>query len=249
MTPSLSHPPRFRAALLAAMVACAASGVRAETLTGRVVRVKDGDSLVVLVGRRQIEVRLAEVDAPESGQPWGQRAKQALSALVFGRTVEVGVTDHDRYGRSVALVRVDGRDVSSEMVRSGSAWVYRQYAKREDLYDLENAAREARLGLWGLPEADRTPPWEWRHAGRGRAQVGVPPEAATPAPPLRLVPGPAMGLRDPVSPSATGFACGTKRYCREMTSCAEARFHLVECGLARLDGDGDGRPCETLCTR
>lgn len=46
---------------------------------------------------------------------------------------------------------------------------------------------------------------------------------------------------------APGFACGTKRTCREMTSCDEAKFHLEKCGLAKLDGDGDGVPCNALC--
>ena len=46
-----------------------------------------------------------------------------------------------------------------------------------------------------------------------------------------------------------GFTCGPKRYCREMTSCAEARFYLYQCGLRRLDGDSDGVPCEMICGR
>ena len=43
------------------------------------------------------------------------------------------------------------------------------------------------------------------------------------------------------------FECGTKRYCREMTSCEEAKYYLEHCGLSSLDGDGDGTPCESLC--
>jgi endonuclease YncB( thermonuclease family) len=49
--------------------------------------------------------------------------------------------------------------------------------------------------------------------------------------------------------SGTAFSCSGKRYCREMTSCAEARFYLRECGRSSLDGDRDGVPCETLCSR
>ena len=69
--------------------------------------------------------------------------------------------------------------------------------------------------------ADDAPvaPWDWRH-GNGRLPA-----------------------------SGSGFSCGGKRYCRDMTSCAEARFYLRECGLSRLDGDRDGVPCETLCSR
>jgi hypothetical protein len=107
--------------------------------------------------------------------------------------------------------------VGCELVREGNAWVYRKYTDDAVLYQLEAEARAARRGIWSLPQAQQTPPWEWRHAaGLAPAEGG-------------------------------GFACGGKRYCREMTSCAEARFHLEQCGLARLDGDGDGIPCESLC--
>jgi hypothetical protein len=47
--------------------------------------------------------------------------------------------------------------------------------------------------------------------------------------------------------SPAPWRCGEKRYCTQMTSCAEARFHFETCGLRRLDGDGDGTPCERLC--
>jgi hypothetical protein len=48
-------------------------------------------------------------------------------------------------------------------------------------------------------------------------------------------------------PAQTPWRCGEKRYCTQMTSCAEARFHFETCGLRRLDGDRDGIPCERLC--
>lgn len=41
--------------------------------------------------------------------------------------------------------------------------------------------------------------------------------------------------------------CSAKRTCGEMNSCAEANFYLDECGVSRLDGDGDGVPCESIC--
>jgi len=171
----------FLAVLTCAPPVCAA-GAETARFTGRVVGVRDGDSLVVLADRHEIEVRLAEIDAPERAQPWGSRAKQALSELAFGKTVEVEVTDHDRYGRTVARVVADGIDVPAEMVRRGCAWVYRQYAKRTELYDLERAARDERVGLWSLPEAERIAPWEWRHARRDRVHVGSPPDAAASPP-------------------------------------------------------------------
>lgn len=209
---------------------------RALEIVGRVVGLADGDTITVLTEeRRQVRVRLGEIDTPESRQPYGTRARQALSELVFGKAVRVVVQDTDRYGRTVGRVYAGAVDVNAEMVRQGAAWVYRQYSRDAVLLRLEEEAKTARRGLWALPEAERTPPWEWRAAARtGTGER--PPTTSAPVAPERSSPA-----------AAIGFTCGAKRYCREMTSCAEARFHLSQCGLSRLDGDGDGIPCETLC--
>lgn len=207
--------------------------VQAQEHTGRVVGVSDGDTITVLdAEKRQIKVRLAEIDTPESGQPYGSRAKQELSELIFNKMVTVKVQDTDRYGRTVGRVYVDGLDVNAEMVRRGAAWVYRQYAKDQSLYALEHQARQDRRGLWGLPEAEQIPPWEWRHAKRGPStrEVRIPTNTQ---PSSRSI--------------GQGFSCGDKTTCGQMSSCAEARFYLEQCGLDRLDRDKDGVPCESLC--
>jgi len=135
-------------------------------LDGRVVGVGDGDSLTLLVDRERIRIRLAQIDAPELGQPYGKRAKAALSALAFGKRARVEVVDIDRYGRTVGEVFVDGIDLNREMVREGHAWAYTQYAHSTEIIALEDAARAAEKGLWSLPESQREPPWIWRHRNR-----------------------------------------------------------------------------------
>ena len=159
------------AALLAALLAVAPPAALAAEVAGRVVGITDGDTLTVLdAANRQVRVRLAEVDTPESGQPYGDRARQALSDLAFGKAVRVAVVDTDRYGRTVGRVSAEGRDVNAEMVRRGAAWVFRRYSDDPGLLRLEAEARAARRGLWALPEAERVPPWEWRAAARGAAR-------------------------------------------------------------------------------
>lgn len=139
------------------------NAVLAENLSGKVVKIADGDTLTLLVaGNRQVKIRLAEIDTPESHQPYGQKAKQALAGLVFSKTITADVQTTDRYGRSVARVYAGTLDVNAELVRSGAAWVYRKYAKDPSLYELEEQAREKKRGLWALPESQRMPPWEWR---------------------------------------------------------------------------------------
>ncbi|MFC7738273.1 thermonuclease family protein [Roseomonas sp. GCM10028921] len=112
-------------------------------------------------------MRLGEIDTPERRQPYGTRARQAFSDLVFGKEVRVVVQDTDRYGRTVGRVHAGRVDVNAEMVRKGAAWVYRQYSRDAGLLRLEAEARTAWCGLWALPEAQRTPPSEWRAAERG----------------------------------------------------------------------------------
>lgn len=235
-------PRTFLAAVLAALlfVAAQAGGAAAVEFTGRVVAVADGDTLTVLDGAgRPVQVRLAEIDTPEGAQPHGDQARQALSALVLGKTVRVAGEDSDRYGRWIGRVHSGAVDVNAEMVRQGAAWVFRQYSRDASLLRLEADARAAQRGLWALPERDRVAPWDWRARARGE-----PVQPVQPAPRPVAAPTP---FAAPAPAAGAGFSCGAKRYCTEMASCAEARFHHARCGLSRLDRDGDGVPCESIC--
>ena len=139
--------------------------VYAEDFSGRVVGVVDGDTITVLVGFEPKRVRLAGIDAPEKGQAFGQRAKQATSRLVFGRTVRVVARGEDRYGRTLGDVRLpDGSSLNERLVEEGWAWHYARYSKGQRLAELEATARRSRRGLWVDPRA--LPPWEFRNANR-----------------------------------------------------------------------------------
>ena len=76
--------------------------VSAETLTGQVVGVHDGDTLTLrVVGNQPVKVRLAGLDAPELDQTYGQKAKRALSALAFGKEARAESPEPDNYGRTL----------------------------------------------------------------------------------------------------------------------------------------------------
>lgn len=155
--------------LLTGLALLYAQTVGAAELRGRVVGITDGDTLTLLSAQREeIRIRLSDIDTPERGQPYGNRARQSLSDLAFGRDARIEVRDTDRYGRTVGRVFVGAVDVNAELVRRGSAWVFRRYSNDPTLLRLEADARAARRGLWALPEAQRLPPWEWRANGRRR---------------------------------------------------------------------------------
>jgi endonuclease YncB( thermonuclease family) len=203
-----------------------------------VVGITDGDTLTVLDEQNQQHtIRLAEIDAPERGQPWGDRSRQALSGLVFSKAVLVQQTDTDRYGRVVARLFADGRDVNSTMVEQGHAWAYRQYLTDETLVATETRARSGRAGLWSMSDQQTVAPWDWRQGVR--AGSGDQPTTVRP-----------QGLVSPAPGSLAAnaqFSCSGKRFCRQMSSCAEAHYYLERCGVSSLDGKGDGEPCEMLC--
>lgn len=139
--------------------------VQADTLEGNVVKIADGDTLTLLTSsNEQVKIRLAGIDTPERKQPFGNRAKQALSSLAFQKQALIEVEAKDRYGRTVGVVFVDGLNVNAELVKQGMAWVYRKYTDDERLYVLESEAKQAKRGLW-LDE-NPIPPWEWRKGKR-----------------------------------------------------------------------------------
>jgi endonuclease YncB( thermonuclease family) len=139
------------------------SADRAEVFPGTVILVADGDTVVVRRDdRRTVRVRLEGVDCPERGQPFARRARQLTAGLVLRRRVEVRGLEYDRHGRLVARVRVEGRDLSLELVRAGLAWHYARLSSDADLARAERAARVARLGLWS--QAAPEPPWDHRAA-------------------------------------------------------------------------------------
>jgi len=104
------------------------------------------------------------------------------------------------------------------------AWAYRQYLTDQSIAELEEQAKAAGAGLWA--DSEPTPPWEFRHGGKSAKAVKASAET---------------------SASSSGLECAGKSKCGEMSSCAEAKFYLNECGVGRLDRDHDGVPCESIC--
>jgi micrococcal nuclease len=164
---------------LAAAVLLVATGLAHADFTGKVIAVLDGDTADVLVEQRPVRVRLAEIDAPEKGQAFGQRSRQALADLVFKRDVRVEEKGVDRYGRVLGIMYLPDHscvvgviscgplNVNMSMVSVGMAWAYRRYLRDQRLIAVEAEARERRRGLWA--DTEPTPPWAWRTAQRAGA--------------------------------------------------------------------------------
>ncbi len=140
--------------------------VLANDFSGSVVSVLDGDTIDVLHTGKAERIRLHGIDCPEKKQAYGQKAKHAASALVFGKEVTLHTFGKDKYGRTIGDVLLpDGTNVNQELVKEGWCWWYRKYAPGDTMLErLESEAREAKKGLWVEPNP--VPPWEWRKRSR-----------------------------------------------------------------------------------
>lgn len=146
----------------------------------RVIGIADGDTLTCLTAdKKQERIRLRGIDAPERKQPFGERSRQNLSDLAYGKTATIHWTKRDRWGRIIGAVWVEPADcpgcghtldAGRAQLARGMAWWYRQYAKEQPLeerraYKFEQAEARARsVGLWREPQP--IPPWDWRRGKR-----------------------------------------------------------------------------------
>jgi len=144
-----------------------------QQLTAQVTRVTDGDTIVVTdVDYSEHVVRIVSIDAPEKrrrevpGQRYSNQSRKYLAALVAGKQVRLMTRGRDDYGRVLARVWIDGRDVGLAQVCAGYAWVYEAFvseltvAEQRAYQNCQAAAKANRRGLWR--DAQPTPPWVWR---------------------------------------------------------------------------------------
>jgi micrococcal nuclease len=197
----------------------------------KVIAVLDGDTVLVRREGGLVKIRLAEIDAPEKAQTFGETSKHSLTGMVLGKQVRVVSQAVDQYGRLVAHLSVDGLDVNAEQIRRGMAWEYSNFHSNQTLIALQNESRQASRGLWA--QSNPTPPWEWRK--QHPSTFSTQPNAAV------------SSVTAHANTTSHDSGCGNKKHCSEMSSCEEAKYYLTQCGVKLLDGNGDGVPCEKLC--
>ncbi|MGV8990880.1 MAG: thermonuclease family protein [Thiobacillus sp.] len=140
----------------------------AETLRGVVIVVIDGDTVLFkpdqygAQSRAFLKIRLADIDAPEKDQAYGDTATRTLKALVLNQPVEINMVATDAYGRKIAHLQVGALRINTEMVRLGLAWSSSRYQRNVEGLAAQDEARRALRGLW--VEAAPSPPWVWRRA-------------------------------------------------------------------------------------
>lgn len=244
---------RFKAILaLAALCIGAAAGAappKADAkaaakavLQGTVVRVFDGDSLLLRTDgdARPLEIRLQGIDAPEGCQDGGPQAREMLEGYVLDKVVTATPAGKDAYGRTLATLEVDGLNVNQRMVAEGHAWSIRTKWNRGPFVAQERMAQALKRGLHAKTGA--VMPADFRQRN-GPCQGGAQSAAAS-------APAGSSAPTEAASVQAVAFRCDGRTHCSQMSSCAEATFFLRHCPGVKLDGNADGVPCERQwCSR
>nr|WP_314899681.1 thermonuclease family protein [uncultured Deefgea sp.] len=138
------------------------SSLHAEMLSGQIIGISDGDTATLLTNdRKPIKIRLGQIDEPEKEQAFGEKSKQSLSELIYGKNVTVETETKDQYGRTVGKVLVGGKDINLEQIKRGMAWFYVEFGHDASYRNAESKAKTEKVGLWADPAP--TAPWKWRH--------------------------------------------------------------------------------------
>jgi micrococcal nuclease len=129
-------------------------------IRGKVISVKDGDSIEILANEKIYTIRLAHVDCPEKKQDFGTKAKIFVSEFCFGKEVEAIEESKDRYGRIIAVVKVEGKELNLEIIEAGFGWHFKKYSKSQIHADAEIRAKKKKVGIWSHSNA--VAPWDYR---------------------------------------------------------------------------------------
>ncbi|NJM74740.1 MAG: micrococcal nuclease-like nuclease [Acaryochloridaceae cyanobacterium RU_4_10] len=206
----------------------------AQTITGTIASVGDGDTIRVRTAEKTLTVRLSCIDAPEmKQQPYGQAASNRLKQLLpVGQTATLQITGTDNYKRSVAKVYTGSTSINLALVQEGQAVVYREYLAscpelRDRLLSAETQAKSRRLGLWA--QSNPLMPWDFRHSGNPKFT----PSSASSRP---------MVNNTPVFRPKRDYDC------KDFKTRAEAQriFNAYPGDPFKLDRDRDGIACESL---
>ncbi|MEF2175772.1 MAG: thermonuclease family protein, partial [Candidatus Absconditabacteria bacterium] len=201
-----------------------------KTLEGpfEVTKVVDGDTINIKYNNENVSIRLIGIDAPESSttrygylQCWGKESTVQLKSLLENKNIYIEFDEtqgnRDKYGRLLAYIRLDGININYYQIEKGNS---SEYTYKKD-YKYKEGFLIAEFYAKRL-----------KNGMRGESCKGINKIIET-------------DTKNVIGISSEN--CGSKKYCSEMISCEEAYTYLNNCNLKRLDADGDGIPCESIC--
>lgn len=215
-------------AALALLVSTVIAKPILSTLEGKVIGVTDGDTLTLLVDSEEVKVRLEGIDAPESTQAFGNKAKEHLKSLVISKDAKLKRTGKDKYGRMLGYLYIGGKEINLQMVEDGFAWHFKEYNDQQRFADAEQQARDDKKGLWA--DSKPMPPWEFRDRKKYAGNAKPSGEVKKPAT--------ANPLQDAI-PSGESYWLNTSTGVRHNATCK----HYKNTKSGRSCTKSDGKPC------
>lgn len=151
---------RFIYCILIAFVLLIALSFKAHA-DPRIAYFYDGDTVKIIDASKTYKLRIAHIDAPERNQTYGRKSRRALMKLCKNATIQISLTETDKYQRQLGSLSCNQQDVSTYMIKYGHAWFSKRYSKKKILAQIEQSARKNKLGLWQAKKP--MAPWVWRH--------------------------------------------------------------------------------------
>ena len=162
----------FKVFLLFILLSCSNESKKTnKSIVGKVIAVKDGDTIDILFDGKPLTIRFAHIDCPEKKQPFGNMAKKFTSDRCFGQTV-TNLNDYkfDRNKRLIGvIINEQGENLNKALVKAGLAWHYLKYSTDETYSNLESLARQEKVGMWSDPNINE--PWNWRKRKMERTET------------------------------------------------------------------------------
>ena len=130
-------------------------------IKAKVIKVSDGDSIISIIDKKKVKIRMFGIDAPEKTQDYGSDSQKYLERAILNKVIDVKVIEKDQYGRTVGKVFYKNEDINLKMIETGNAWHYRKLAPKEKTYfNAEKKAKKSKIGLW---RKKALAPWQYRY--------------------------------------------------------------------------------------
>lgn len=135
------------------------SGAFTQSHNGSIIRVIDGDTFAFQTAEGSFVIRMYGIDAPERDQTYSKESADFMKQYLNKEAI-IKASGVDKYGRTLAVLFIDGQDINLFSIKNGCAWHFKRYSSDQQYADTESYARKNKIGLWKVDNP--IPPWEWR---------------------------------------------------------------------------------------
>ena len=135
------------------------------TISGEIIDVIDGKTVLVAIPSGKVKVVLQYIDVPETGQQMSDTVREHLRQLAVGKSVKYRPKTLLR-DRAIGQLKIKELDISQQMLRDGAAWHVPFQGSGQEIAEhaayalTEAAAKNEKLGVWSIPGLK--PAWEFR---------------------------------------------------------------------------------------